>query len=87
MTVSLLSSRCFIALVSREGIQQEQFSTLLCTNKTEAPDDRAEREGKSAEYLGIQPGVNPQRRETPLPPRAQRAETYSWALLSREICL
>lgn len=77
----------------REGgnIARIKFHKFLCTNKAEGPDDRAEGEGESTEFLGIKSGANPQRRKIPLPPRAQctvlaTAETYLWALLSREPC-
>lgn len=88
-TASLLSSRCF----SLGGnIARTKFHKFLCMNKTEALEDRAEGEGKIAEILGIQSGANPQQRKIPLPHRPQRTvlatvETYSWALLSRELSL
>lgn len=66
-----------------------KFHKFLCVNKTEALEERAE--GEIDEFLGIQSSVNPQSRKIPLPPRARHtalatAETYSWALLSRELC-
>jgi len=48
---------------------RRNFHKFLCTKKTEAPGDKAE--GKSAEFLGIKSGDNPQSRKMPLPPRAQ----------------
>lgn len=74
------------------NIARMKFHKFLCMNETEALEDRAEGEGKSAEFSVTQSGANPQRRKISLPPGAQytvltTAETHSWALLSKELCL